>query len=132
MRLLSWRGADISPVREHEGGATLGLSLLLFVLAILSKSVTATLPVALLVVVWWRRGGLEWRRDVLPLLPMVVAGIAAGLTTVWFERTLIGAEGAEFEFSFVERALIAGRALWFYALSSSGPRVCPSTIRVGR
>jgi tetratricopeptide (TPR) repeat protein len=100
---------------------TLGLSLFLFVFAILSKSVTATLPVALLAVVWWRRRNLEWRRDVLPLLPMVVAGIAAGLTTVWFERTLIGAEGAEFEFSFVERTLIAGRALWFYAASLAWP-----------
>ena len=100
---------------------TLGLSLFLFVLAILSKSVTATLPVALLAVVWWRRGRLEWRRDVLPVLPMVAAGIAAGLTTVWFERTLIGAEGAGFEFSFVERSLIAGRALWFYAASLVWP-----------
>ena len=100
---------------------TLGLSLLLFVLAILSKSVTATLPVALLVVVWWRRGALAWRRDVVPLVPMVVAGMAAGLMTVWFERALIGAEGAEFQFSFVERALIAGRAWWFYAASLIWP-----------
>ena len=93
------------------------ISLMLFLVALLSKSVTATLPVALLVVVWWRRGGMEWRRDVQPLLPMVAAGVAAGLTTVWFERTLIGAQGAEFQFTMVERALIAGRALWFYASS---------------
>ena len=99
----------------------LGLALLLFVLALLSKSVTATLPVALLVVVWWRRGGLMWRRDVLPLLPMFAAGIAAGLMTVWFERTLIGAEGAGFDFTFIERALIAGRALWFYGVSLIWP-----------
>ena len=97
------------------------LSLLLCVLALLSKSVTATLPVALLVIVWWRRGALEWRRDVLPLVPMLVAGVGAGLTTVWFERTVIGAEGTEFEFTFIERALIAGRALWFYAVSLAVP-----------
>lgn len=100
---------------------TLGLALLLFVLALLSKSVTATLPLALLVVVWWRRGALMWRRDVLPLLPMLAAGIAAGLMTVWFERTLIGAEGSEFDFTLVERALIAGRALWFYGVSLIWP-----------
>jgi Flp pilus assembly protein TadD len=100
---------------------TLLVSLLLFVVAILSKSVTATLPVALLVVVWWRRGGLEWRRDALPLVPMLAAGIAAGLTTVWFERMLIGATGSDFQFTFVERTLIAGRALWFYAASLVWP-----------
>ena len=116
-------GAALTYLRFESTRVTraLGLSLFLFVLAILSKSVTATLPVALLAVVWWRRGGLEWRRDLLPLLPMVIAGIAAGLTTVWFERTLIGAEGVEFEFSFVERALIAGRAVWFYAASLIWP-----------
>ena len=116
-------GAALTYLRFESTRAarTLGLSFVLFTFAILSKSLTATLPVALLVLVWWRRGGLEWRRDVLPLLPMVVAGVAAGLTTVWFERTLIGAEGAEFELSFVERALIAGRALWFYAASLIWP-----------
>ena len=112
-------GAALAYLRFDETRTTRSfvLSLLLCVLALLSKSVTATLPVALLVIVWWRRGTVEWRRDVLPLVPMVVAGVAAGLATVWFERTLIGAEGAEFDFTFIERALIAGRALWFYAFS---------------
>jgi hypothetical protein len=41
----------------------------LFILALLTKTVTATLPAALLLITWWRRGKLEWRRDVLPLLP---------------------------------------------------------------
>jgi len=90
------------------------LALLLFALALLSKTVTATLPAALLVVFWWQRGRLEWQKDVLPLLPFFVVGIAGGLTTAWFERTLIGAEGAAFAFTFVERTLIAGRVIWFY------------------
>lgn len=113
---LAYLQFDATRVRR-----ALGLAFLLFVLALLSKSVTATLPAALLVVVWWRRGALIWRRDVLPLLPMLAAGIAAGLMTVWFERTLIGAEGSEFDFTLVERALIAGRALWFYGISLIWP-----------
>ena len=51
----------------------------LFVLALLTKSVTATLPAALLVMFWWRRGRLSWRDDVVPLLPWFVMGVTAGL-----------------------------------------------------
>jgi tetratricopeptide (TPR) repeat protein len=86
----------------------------LFVFALLSKSVTATLPAVLLVVCWWRRGRIDTRRDVVPLLPFAGAGAAIGAVTVWAERTLIGARGAEFELSVVDRALVAGRAVWFY------------------
>src|SRR5262249_36319583 len=45
-------------------------ALMLFVLAVMSKSVTATLPALLLIVFWWKRGRLEWTRDVVPLLPL--------------------------------------------------------------
>ena len=90
-------------------------SLALFVLALLSKSVTATLPGVLLVVAWWRRGLLDWRRDVCPTLPFIACGAAAGLFTSWVERTYIGAAGADFHLTFPERIPIAGtRAIWFY------------------
>jgi tetratricopeptide (TPR) repeat protein len=85
-----------------------------FLAALATKTVTATLPAALLVVAWWRRGRLSWRGDVLPLLPWFVAGIGAGLFTVWFERTGIGAQGGDFNLSIVERGLLAGRVFWFY------------------
>ncbi len=85
-----------------------------FVLAILSKSVTATLPAALLVIAWWRRGSLSWRRDVGPLLPWFVIGIAAGLCTAWVERRYVGAEGAAYDLNLLQRCLLAGRVLWFY------------------
>jgi tetratricopeptide (TPR) repeat protein len=88
-------------------------ALLLFVLAVLSKSVTATLPGALVVLCWWRHG-VQWRRDVVPLVPFVVLGAAAGLVTLWVEHALIGARGLEFELSPTERLLVAGRAIWFY------------------
>jgi tetratricopeptide (TPR) repeat protein len=94
-------------------GSAYAAALLLFVGALLSKTVTATLPAALLVVFWWR-GSLSWRRDVVPLVPFFVLGVAAGLFTVWMEQHVIGAQGSGFEFSFVERCLIAGRAFWFY------------------
>jgi tetratricopeptide (TPR) repeat protein len=87
----------------------------LFICALLSKTVTATLPAALLVIFWWKRGRLDLRRDMRPLLPWFALGIAAGLFTAWVERTYIGARGAEFAITPVERFLIAGRVVWFYA-----------------
>jgi tetratricopeptide (TPR) repeat protein len=92
-----------------------GLALGLFALALMSKSVTATLPAALLVILWWRRGRLEWKRDWLPLLPWLALGVSGGLFTAWVERRYIGAEGADFALTGVERCLVAGRAIWFYA-----------------
>ena len=97
------------------------VALALFLLALLAKSVTATLPAALLVVFWWKRGRVDWRRDVLPLVPFFATGILFGLFTAWVERTYIGAHGGEFNFSFVERALIAGRAAWFYVTTLVWP-----------
>ncbi len=90
------------------------LAMVLFILALLSKTVTATLPAALLVVFWWQRGKLKLRRDALPLLPFFTLGAAAGLLTAWVEQTLIGAQGAEYHFTLLERCLIAGRVIWFY------------------
>ncbi len=86
----------------------------LFILGLLSKSVIATLSVSLLAIFWWQRGKLNWKQDVVPLIPFFVIGIASGLFTSWVERKFIGAEGGEFDYSFIERCLIAGRAFWFY------------------
>ena len=60
-------------------------------------------------------GGIEWKRDVQPLLPWFVLGASAGLFTAWVESTLIGAKGVEFALTPVQRLLLAGRAIWFYA-----------------
>jgi hypothetical protein len=86
----------------------------LFVLALLSQTVTATLPAVLLVIFWWRRGRLVWKRDVRPLLPWFAAGISAGLFTAWVERTYIGASGSDFLLTPLQRVLIAGRVICFY------------------
>jgi tetratricopeptide (TPR) repeat protein len=90
------------------------MALGLFVAALLSKTVTATLPAALLVVFWWKRGRLEWKRDVLPLLPWFALGAASGLFTAFVERKFVGAEGADYALTLGERCLLAGRVIWFY------------------
>ncbi len=91
-----------------------GFALGWFVLALLSKTVTATLPAALLVVAWWKRGRLSWRTDMLPLGPWLVLGAGAGAMTAWVERTFVGARGPAFRMSWTDRFLVAGHAPWFY------------------
>jgi tetratricopeptide (TPR) repeat protein len=48
------------------------------------------------------------------LLPWFALSAAAGLFSGWVERTYIGAQGANFSLSFVQRCLVAGREIWFY------------------
>jgi tetratricopeptide (TPR) repeat protein len=89
-------------------------SLALFVFALLSKTVACSLPAALLLAGWWKTGRLRWK-DVLLLLPFFAVGLGLGLSTVWIEQHQVGAQGAAWSFTFTQRFLIAGRALWFYA-----------------
>ena len=92
------------------------LSLLFFALAVLSKSVTSSLPAAILLVFYWKRGRLSWN-DVIPLLPMFLFGGIMGRLTAHLEVHHVGAQGADWDFSFAQRLLIAGHAVWFYAAS---------------
>jgi Flp pilus assembly protein TadD len=87
----------------------------LFVLALLSKTVTATLPGALLVIFWWQRGRLSWRRDAVPLLPFFLVGAGTGMITAWWELQYNQCVGPEFDMTWVQRTLLAGRATWFHA-----------------
>ena len=90
------------------------VALSLFVLGLFCKTTIAPLPAVLLVIFWWQRGKLSFKRDVVPLIPFFVLGIGAGLFTAWVEHRFIGARGEAFHLSLVERILIAGHAFWFY------------------
>ncbi len=90
-------------------------ALVLFLLGLLSKTVICTLPVTLLLLCWWRRGGIT-PRDVLRLAPFFVLGVAMGIVTALYEHhnVLHGAEAAHWELPLADRVLVAGRAVWFY------------------
>jgi protein O-mannosyl-transferase len=89
------------------------LALLLYLCALLAKTATIGLPVAVLLVVWWKRGKMGWRA-LFPLAPFLAVGMGMGLLTVWVEKHFVHAAGSEWTFSLLERCLIAGRAVWFY------------------
>ncbi len=99
---------------EKRGRSAYAAALGLFVLAMLSKSVAITLPAVLLVIFWWKRGRIEWKRDVLTLSPWFVLGVAAVLPVAWLERRNCAAYAADFSLSLLERGLLAGSAFWFY------------------
>ena len=89
------------------------LGLGLYLCALLAKTAAIALPVVVGLVVWWQRGRMRWRAF-FPLGPFVGLGLGMGLLTVWVERHFVHAVGKEWTFSFLERSLIGGRAVWFY------------------
>jgi len=106
---LRFDDAEHAPARRRSWA----LALLLFVLALAAKTAVAVVPAALLVVlVLLRRRRLA--SALLPLAPFFPVGIAAGLFTAYLERGPVGARGAEFDWSFPFRLLVAGRAFFFY------------------
>ncbi len=102
--------------RSQDSGTRAGLyalALVCFLGALLSKTVTCTLPGVLLFVLWGKRRRLSWQ-DVYSLTPFLVLGIAFGFLTIWVENNQVRAVGAEWDRPFVDRCLVAGHVLWFY------------------
>ena len=99
---------------SRRGKGAYLLAAVLFLMAVATKSVTATLPAALLVVAWWRHGRVSFRKDVVPLLPWFALAAIAGATTASVEHHYIGATGASFSLGFTDRIAVAGHAIWFY------------------
>ena len=89
------------------------LSIAFYLCALLSKTVTCSLPAVILILLWWQRARIGWR-DVQALVPMFLVGLVLGINTIFMENHA-GAQGPEWAFSFMDRCLFAGRALWFYA-----------------
>ncbi|MCK4851207.1 MAG: tetratricopeptide repeat protein, partial [Phycisphaerae bacterium] len=88
-------------------------ALVCFILALLSKTVTCTLPVVLLLLLWLRHRRVSWS-DLLRLIPFFAAGAFLGMFTAYLERHQVGAVGVEWQIAFWQRWVIAGRAVFFY------------------
>ncbi len=89
------------------------LALVLYALALLSKTTACTLPAALLLILWLQKRPITKERLV-QVVPFIVLGIAMGLLTVWWERYHQGTHGPLFAVGPIERILIASHAVWFY------------------
>ncbi len=97
------------------------LCLALFAPALLSKSIVVTLPAALLLLRWWQVGRVTWR-DVAWVVPLFALALGVTLADLAFYRDRID---SALDYSLVERALIAARALWVYAHQLVWPASLP-------
>ncbi len=89
------------------------LSLLLFILCLFSKTAFCTFPIALLGILWWKKEKIKFK-DCLLLAPYFLISLVLGLFTIWMEKNHVGAQGADWDLSWIQRCLIASKALWFY------------------
>ena len=87
-------------------------TLLCGALAMASKSSTVVLPAVLALCAWWvdRR----WRvRDILRIAPLLLISAAAAALSHWTQK-IEGTGGPEWQHSWPERVIIAGKVVWFY------------------
>ena len=87
------------------------LSVLAFILALLSKTAVAPLPVVLLLLAWWQRGHLG-RRDFLRTVPFFASAMILIPLTVLFEHQ--AGSAIIRNDSFWARLAGAGWCFWFY------------------
>ena len=103
---LAWlRFAERPGLRRYMAVAAL------FLAAMLCKSIAVTLPAAILIWHWWKNGRVT-RRDLVRVLPLFAIALAVSLADLAFSRSV---ESVSLGYSLADRALIAARALWFYA-----------------
>ncbi len=114
--LLSYLNYEDTGSESKTGNKWYALALFLFLLALLSKIVVCTFPIALIIIRWMRgaRGRELGVRYLVRLLPFFALSLIFGLITVWWETYKVGAGGGEWSMSMAGRLIIAGRALWFY------------------
>ncbi len=95
---------------EDRYGVRYFRALALFVAGLLSKSTIVTLPVAFVVWHWWKQERVT-RVDWMRVLPFFAVGFFITVIDWWIYK---GKEVIFFDYSFLERVVIAARVLWFY------------------
>lgn len=112
LSILAWLRFIDRPELKIKDWAYYVLSLALYILALFSKTTACTLPAAMVLILWFRRISNRVRNFGL-IIPYVALGVAMGLVTVWWEH-IKGSGGVVLKLNYLERTLLASRALWFY------------------
>ena len=88
------------------------------------------MPAVALLIIWWKRGRIDWQKDFLPLLPLLVVGILAGMFTAYMEKVRVGVgmQPQDWIYAPTElgqigaKCIIAGKVIWFYIAKLLYPR----------
>jgi tetratricopeptide (TPR) repeat protein len=111
----SWKEGNEAVDWQGREWGSYAVAFVLFLGAMLAKTTAFSLPAVILLVCWWKRGRIRWSQDVVPTLPFLAVAMGLCMGTSWLEKNHVGAKGPEWDITFGERCLIAGRVLWFYA-----------------
>lgn len=98
---------------EKDDWRCYGISFVCFLAALACKTSTVCLPIFLAIYYGFRRE-TGARRILLRLFPFFIGGIAAGITTMWFEQHRVGAKSLIGTLNLWQRMEAAGAAFWFY------------------
>jgi protein O-mannosyl-transferase len=90
------------------------LPVLLCYLLALSAKTTACTFAAIMPLILWVRGNRFRRVHFYAMLPIIVAGLAAGFLSMWIEASRMLVQGPEFELSLPERLGLIARNILFY------------------
>jgi protein O-mannosyl-transferase len=111
---LDWEEqARVTPVSRIKSPLMFAVSVACFALATVSKPSVVMLPLVLALCVWWRRGQVGWK-DAVSLAPFLLISALASVWTIWEQKFHASAIGPEWAQTWLERLIIAGRAIWFY------------------
>jgi len=110
----------IRPNSEHPRVAY-GLAIVLFCLAMLTKSAVVLWPATMLLARWWQCGRLQLA-DIKWSAPFWAVSLVLGCVGVWFQRFRAMADDTVRADDLVSRFAIAGKAIWFYAYKAVFPK----------
>jgi tetratricopeptide (TPR) repeat protein len=111
--ILAWfRVATNNAESDAKDYLWYAISLVLYTFALFSKTTACTLPIAMVLILWFKHIPVRKRQWRL-IVPYIFLGIMMGLVTLWWEQ-IRGSSGTVLKLNFIERILLAGKALWFY------------------
>jgi protein O-mannosyl-transferase len=98
---------------KTASGMRYAFALLMFLISLLAKTATVTMPVAILGCIWWQNRTLR-PRDFLATAPFFALSAALSLNEIWFQYHRAMASDVRAD-SLVSRFVTAGHAILFYA-----------------